>query len=597
MAATTFKFRTHPADFEVLNSAMRTITLEMGITMERTSRSPIYFAAHDFSTAIFDKDGGLVALTEYIPIHICAAPFAIRAVLQYFKDDVKPGDMMLVNDPYTLDGGNHLADWTILLPIFYKGELVFWAVNRAHQQDVGGGAQGAYNPDAIDVFAEGTRIPPIKIFEGGKLRRDVFDFVLANVRFPEVQRGDLWSMIGSVRVGERRLIKLLDNYGTEKISDFLLDLYNYTESLMRDQIDQIPDGTYYGESSTCGTPKSDEPGAVTVRCKLTVKGSNMIIDLSDSDPMVPAYINSPISNTYSSVFIAIMTSVGRTVNYRAEGCLKPVEIRTKPGTVTHAVLPATHGNCTNFVAKNIIEAVWDALAKVIPDKTPAGWGAINCWVISGIDPRRNEGYGTPDFPANACGAGAIWGTDGWNTNAPQICSGGLHYPEIEVCEITYPQFYLQWELATDSAGPGKWRGGVGVRNIWVSEAGQIRLFNQGEPCQGIPSPSIAGGKPPPPNLKKIIWANGVEEKRSREAYVIGKGDRVWDFSQGGCGVGNPLERDVKLVQEDVRNELVSIKSARADYGVVIDPKTLEVDQEQTSKLREEMKKSRSKKET
>lgn len=587
MSQPAFKFRSHPVDFEVLSSAMRTITLEMGITMERTSRAPIYFAAHDFSTAVFDGEGNLAALTEYIPIHICAAPFAIRAVRQYFGEDIRPGDLMLLNDPYTLDGGNHLADWTIAIPVFYNGELVFWSVNRAHQEDIGGGAPGAYNPAAMDCFAEGIRIPPLKIFEEGKLRRDVFDFVLANVRFPGSQRGDLWSMIGSARVGERRLLELISRYGLDKVRNFLADLYEYTEALMRDEIARVPDGTYYGE---CSSDYGAGGQPVTIRCRTTIKGNDMTVDLTESDGMVPGIYNSTIANTYSSVFIGVMTSVGRTIKYRSEGCMKPVQILTKPGSICHATFPAPHGHCTNFVAKQIIEAVWDSLAKAVPDRTPAGWGAINCFVFAGFDPRRNEGFASPDFLSCAAGSGAIGETDGWHTGAPQICSGGLLYSEVEVCELTYPLFWKKWELETDSAGPGKWRGGTGVKSTFAIEAPQVLLFQLGDHFKTQPSPCIGGSKLPPYNRQLVVHADGrAEEGGESKTYFAGQGDEVTCWSQGGCGVGNPLERDTDLVGEDVLDGFVSVERAREDYGVVIDPRTLEVDREATTRLRKEVK--------
>ncbi len=585
MSQPGFKFRSHPVDFEVLSSAMRTITLEMGITMERTSRAPIYFAAHDFSTAVFDRGGDLVALTEYIPIHICAAPFAIRAVLQYFGEDIHPGDLFLLSDPYTLDGGNHLADWTIALPVFHDGELLFWSVNRAHQEDIGGGAPGAYNPGAIDCFAEGIRIPPIKIYEGGKLRRDIFDFVLTNVRFPSSQRGDLWSMIGSARVGERRLLEIINRYGLDAIRNFLADLNEYTEALMRDEIAKVPDGTYYGECSSDYGP-GGQP--VTVRCQTTIKGTDMIVDLTQCDGMVPGYFNSTIANTYSSVFIGVMTSVGRLIKYRSEGCMRPVQIVTKPGSVCHATLPAPHGHCTNFVAKQIIEAVWDSLAKAIPDRTPAGWGALDCFVFAGFDPRRNEPFASPDFLSCAAGSGAIGETDGWHSGAPQICSGGLLYPEIEVCELTYPLFWKKWELFQDSGGPGKYRGGTGTESAFVNGSPQLMLFQLGDHFKTQPSPCIGGSKPPPYNRQSITRADGTEEEAGDyRAYFAAPGDVVNYWAQGGCGVGDPLERDPDLVLEDVIEGFVSVERAREDYGVVIDSRALELDREATTRLRNE----------
>ncbi len=587
MSDAKLKFRTHPVDFEVINSRMQTVTREMGITMERTSRSPIFFAAHDFSTAIFDKDGNQVALSEYLPVLLWASPFAIRAVLKYFGDDIHPGDLILFNDPYTLDGGNHLADWTITLPVFYKGEIAFWCVSKAHQKDIGGGMVGGYNPTAIDVLAEGMRIPPVKIYERGKLRKDVFDLIMANVRYLDDQRGDVSAMIGSAKIGERRLLEILDRYGLEVIKNFVLDLFEYTEALMRDEISNIPDGTYYGESISNESP-SGQPAFI--RCRLTVKGSELIIDLTESDGTVPGYINSTLANTYSCVFLALMTSVGKTIKYRAEGLMKPIRIMTKPGTICHCTYPAANGNCTNFVAKQIIEAVWDSLAKAIPEQVSAGWGVINGFNISVFDPRRNRWHSAPDWLAGGGGTGAMWGTDGWHAGAPQICSGTMLWPEVEVCELTEPLFRKKWELVTDSGGPGRWRGGTGTESIFVNEGGAGYLNQAAGHCRSQPGPVIQGGKPPPFNMRWIKPEKGTMYEASEEkTFPLARGDTIVCIGQGGCGVGDPLDRDVEEVKQDVINEFVSIKSAREDYGVVIDPQTFEVDEEQTRKLRSKMK--------
>ena len=303
------------------------------------------------------------------------------------------------------------------------------------------------------------------------------------------------------------------------------------------------------------------------------------MDLSESGPMSSEYINSPIANTYSAVYQAMLQSVGKKVQVRCGGCYRPIEIRTKPGTITHATFPATHGNCTNFVAKQIIESVWAALAKVAPQEVPGGWGSIPYWVYSGVDPRREEGYGSPDFLSCASGAGAIWGTEGWSTNGPVICSGTLYYPEIEVCESLYPIFCRRWEWAEDSGGAGQWRGGMGVHNEWVAASGSqpIFLHYAADPYDYEPAPAISGGKLPPKNRKELYFADGRkvgdEEVRKTKSFVLTHGDRVVDFVQGGCGVGDPMDRDVDAVREDVRDGLISFESAQKDYGVVINPET------------------------
>jgi N-methylhydantoinase B len=590
----TFKLQTSPADFSVLVSSVFTIAREMGKNMERTARAPIYYSAHDFTTTLLTLDYELLALAEYIPVLIGATPFSARAVKGFFKEDINEGDVFLVNDPYTLDAGNQMADWCIVYPVFWKDKHVLWVANKAHQQDTGGGVPGGYNPGALDVYGEGLRIPPVKIFDRGKEREDVFNLVMTNVRIPETQRGDLLSMIGAARVGERRARVLYDTYGEETINTFITDLMGYGEFMMREEIAKIPDGTYRSEI----TGNQDAPPVI---CDLTIKGSEMIVDFTKSGPMSKAYINSPIANTYSSVYMALMTSVGKKIAYRCGGCYRPIKIVTKPGTITHSIYPATHGSCTNIVAKQIIEAVWSALAQGAPEQVPAGWGSINYWVFAGLDPRRQEGYGTPDFLGCSSGAGAIWGTDGWPTNGPQICSGTLYYPEIEVAESIYPIIWEKWEWARDSGAPGKWRGGCGVDNIWVADSDPepIHLAYAAEPFDYKVAPAIEGGKLPFPNSKRLIFANGKKEThedvRRTMLYMLHSGDKSIDYVQGGAGVGNPLERDIEAVREDVRNELVSIESAKNDYGVIIDPETFEIDMPKTEKLRKKMLKQGSKK--
>jgi len=579
-----FQLKTNPADFTVLVSAMFTIAREMGKNMERTARAPIYFSAHDFVTTIVTKDQELLALAEYIPVLIGAAPFASRAVAGWFGDDVNEGDVFLVNDPYTSDAGNQMADWAVVYPIFWNGKHVLWVANKAHQQDTGGGVPGGYNPGAIDIYGEGLRIPPLRIFSRGKEIRDVFNLVMTNVRIPDAQRGDLLSMIGAARVGERRTRALYDMYGEEVMNTFIEDLLDYSEHMMREEIRKVPDGTYRSEIT-------GREGSVPVVCEVTVAGDRLIVDFRDSGPCVRDYVNSPIANTTSATHQALMCSIGKHIQYRSGGCYRPVEILTTPGTITHAVHPFTHGNCTNFIAKEIIESVWDALALAVPDEIPAGWGSINYWVFSGLDPRRMEGYGTPDFLACASGAGAIKGTDGWPTNGPQICSGTLYYPEIEVVEGLYPIVWEQWEWATDSGAPGKWRGGCGVNNVWVADCDPQPIFlaYAAEPYDYRAAPAPGGGKLPKDNKKELLLKDGTfqstEDCRRVMLYQLHTGDKAIDYTTGGAGVGDPFERDIESVVEDVRDELVSIDSAREDYGVVVHPVTLAADMAASEKLR------------
>ena len=591
---------TPPADFEILASSFYTIAQEMGLNIERTAKSPVFFSAHDYVVTINKIDGDIISMAEYIPVLVGSTPFAVKGTFRYYKEvlkeDIDEGDIFLCSDIFTLDCGNQPQDWCIVTPVFYQGEPIFVIAVKAHQADIGGGAPGGYNPNAMDCWAEGLRIPPVKIYERGKRREDVLRFVTTNVRTSDMCYSDLLCMASATQIGAKRLIEMLDYWGEEKVLTYIDDVFNYAEHMIREQITRIPDGTYRSEVNPTYQGRYND--AAVIRCEMTVKGDDMTLDFTKTDPQVREIVNSSIANTYSSIWLAILTSLGKDIRreYRNSGCFRPISIMTKPGTIVHAQLPATCGNDTNFVAKQIIEAVWKCLAQTLPTETPAGWGSIPYWTIGGYDPRWKRYFGTPDFLGTSCGAGAIWGTDGWSANSPVICSGTLYYPEIEIVELAYPIVCEKWEFAADSEGAGKWRGGLGMWNIWVADAEFTAAYCV-DPYEYEIGPAIAGGQIPKPNEKKIVRKDGTvidhEECRRIQFFTLEPGDRIIDYLQGGCGVGDPLERDVEAVLEDLREGKITVERARKVYGVVItgDPEP-EVDMEATEKLREDLKKRR-----
>lgn len=585
--------KTSPADFEILASSFYTIAQEMGLNIERTAKAPIFFSAHDFVVAIAQPNGDLISIAEYIPVLTGSCPFAIRAVNEYYKEDIHDGDIFLVNDPYVLDAGNHMADWCIVTPVFHRGERVFTIAVKAHQADTGGGVPGGYNPDAVDVWAEGLRIPPIRISDRGKERSDVLNLIMTNVRLPDMQRSDLLCMMAATRIGAKRLMSLMETWGREKVETYIDDVLNYAESMMREQVEKVADGTYHAEAVPQDPGRYND--ASIIQCDMTITGSDIVLDFTKCGPQVKEYVNSSVGNTYSCVWQALLSSLGKDFRreYRNQGCFRMVKILTKKGSILHATAPATQGNNTDFVAQQIFDVFQACLACAVPKEVSAGWGHMIPWVFSGFDPIRDRGYGSPDFIAAAIGAGAIWGTDGWSTNGPQDCSGTLFYPEMEVLESEYPIIWERWEFAEDSCGPGRWRGGCGVHNVWMADCGDetIQIANQADPYDYPVMPAIAGGKIPKPNSKRLLMKDGhwetEEDTRRKLLYDIQSGDKVVDYAQGGCGVGDPLERDIDAVQWDVRNEIVSPENAKEEYGVIIDPMTFEIDHAATSKLRAE----------
>jgi N-methylhydantoinase B len=421
--------------------------------------------------------------------------------------------------------------------------------------------------------------------ENNKIRKDTFQLILSNVRYPYKQRGDLLAMMGSNRMGQQGILKIIERYGVETIKTFLEDLYDYTERLLRLEIEKLPDGTYYGESKGEGGPRCP---IYTIRTKVTIKGSDMIIDYSESDPQAKSFINSPLCNTTSATWISLLTTVGKKVKYLSQGIERPITIITKPGTIPDPVVPAPVSACTNFAAKHILNSVWAALSKAAPEIIPSGWGAIPFEVLTGEDPKKGTGYASIDFLTCASGTGAIWGTDGWASGTPEICSGTLKYPDVETYEDFMPNRWDVWEIEPDTGAPGKWRGGNALKTVITNIGGEgwVHTAGQGFREETIPVPAIAGGKQPKPVKRWIVEPDGsVTDANHILSFPWHPGAQMTCIAQGGCGVGNPFERDVQKVLKDVIEEQVSIEAAKREYGVVIDSDTLKVNIKETEKLR------------
>ena len=356
-----------PITLAVVEHRLESIAQEMTEAMLRTAMSQILNSSRDFSTAILDGDCQLVAQGEGIPVHISALPVAGAAVRDYFADDIHDGDVFILNDPYF--GGSHLPDITIIRPLFYDGRLLFYGVNRAHHSDVGGGTHGGYNPGANEIFQEGLRIPPLKLYDRGVPRYDLLQMMSANVRQSENFLGDLNAQIGSVMLAAQRIESLLADYGPERLMAVVADILSATERQVRRFISGWPDGVYQGESLV------DDDGfdskLVPIRAKVTIAGDSMTIDLSESSPQVEGFINSAYANTRSLAHAAIMYLAPMDVA-RNEGSMRPVQIIAPRGLVVNANPPAPVCMSTNHCAEEVVEAVFKALAPAIPGSSVRG---------------------------------------------------------------------------------------------------------------------------------------------------------------------------------------------------------------------------------
>ena len=541
-----------PITLAVVEHRLESIAQEMTEAMLRTAMSQILNSSRDFSTAILDGDCQLVAQGEGIPVHISALPVAGAAVRDYFGDDIHDGDLFILNDPYF--GGSHLPDITIIRPVFHDGRLLFYGVNRAHHSDVGGGTHGGYNPGANEIFQEGLRIPPLKLYDRGAPRNDLLQMLSANVRQSENFLGDLNAQIGSVMLAGRRIEDLLAEYGPGRLMAVVAEILNATERQVRRFIAEWPDGVYHGESLV------DDDGfdskLVPIRAKVTIAGDAMAIDLSESSRQVEGFINSAYANTRSLAHAAIMYLAPMDVS-RNEGSMRPVQIIAPRGLVVNANPPAPVCMSTNHCAEEVVEAVFKALAPAIPGAVSAGFSRRLRYAITGKDPRTGRQFIWHFFLARG-GGGAAEGYDGWSNVGEINVAGGIRSPSIEVTEERFPFFVQRHELRPDSGGAGAWRGGLGAVCDLVYEGEGAALLNTAGDGIVVSPFGLFGGDDGLAHRYKIVSNEAERALGSKEVgVVVNPGDHIICLSSGGGGYGPPQERDKAAAAWDLKNGYVT----------------------------------------
>ena len=571
-----------PVFASVLQRRLKSITEEIGLTLLRTTRSPILNEARDFATGLYDAKGRMLEQTEYIPVLAFALQPSCEHVIRYFDDDIAPGDVILHNDVFS--GGNQNNDVAVFRPVFHGDRLVAWSACKGHQADIGGAVRGGYNPEAREVWQEALRIPPVKVYERGQLRKDVWNMIFANIRLRIVEE-DIKAQIGGTLVGERGFKELVERHGVQVILDHIDYLYDSTERMVRKEIEAIPDGIYRGKS--IAFYDGVNPGSkMKINLAVTVAGSDITFDFSGSSPQTPGFVNAPYSSTASALLLTFLMLINADVPHNA-GLLRPLKVVNPEGSFLNARFPAatTFGNS---ITGPTSDAMLRAFAQAIPQMVTAGWNRMLGMTVTGMDPRHRRPYVDILFLALKGGSGATLNADGYDHIGLINCGGGLLAQDYEMFEIQNPHFLLQHEYATDSAGAGCWRGGLGVDTEFRIDGDDVTgiVFGDGvdEEARGF---GIFGGRPGSLNEISVTDPQGnVRRPRSKEIMRgITRGSVVRQRAGGGGGYGDPRERPVEQVVADVRNGYVSLDRAREDYGVAIDPLTLEANLAQTKKLR------------
>ncbi|WP_212751912.1 hydantoinase B/oxoprolinase family protein [Roseovarius arcticus] len=552
-----------PILVSIIQRQLDHISLQMGLVMTRTARSPIFSQSHDFSCFLSNAHGETVAQADGIPIHTGGGGFAVRAVLRDFADQIFPDDVFILSDPYVA-GGNHLPDWTVIRPVFVDDRLFGFCTNRAHQSDIGGGAAGTYNSAATEIFHEGIRLPVLKLVDKGQLRQDLWNLLLLNSRSPDLLDGDLGAMLGSTRIGTERFQALILHHGSERSARCLEAVLDYGERSMRQAISSLPNGSW--TASDFSDTDCFETIEVETRVKITVENDSLIVDFTGSSPQVRGFKNSSVANTHSAVNVAIAAFFDESMPHN-EGISRPVKIIAPEGTHLNALPPAAMTMNTIYPAGDIINACWKALAQIDQERACAGWGKISYSVSSGPD---SVGRNFTLYHWHACaGGGAVRGRDGFPSISHQATLGGMVIPNVETYEQSYPCRIHQQEFRIDAAGAGTFRGGCGISyeiEVWADTQHSLRGEGSRKPSGFGVAEGLDGAK----GEFHVFELDSGDEIASPQYGIQNLGPkRITIESSGGGGWGDPLKRDRLAVMRDVRDGIVSRSAAENLYGVKI----------------------------
>jgi N-methylhydantoinase B len=559
--------RLDPVTFEVLKNAFATAVDLMSEQILRTCHSFVIYA-RDFSCALCDASGDTIMQgSQDIAVHVGTLHFTCKAVIEAFAGDINPGDVFAINDPYL--GGTHFNDVRIVRPIFHDGQIIAYAQANGHWADVGGSVPGSFDVNAREHFGEGLRIPPVRLWDAGRYRADVGRLIFSNTRVPSDCEGDMHAQAEATRICEREVLRLVAKYGVETVTTAFTEVQNYVERLTRGRISELADGSYETEDYLDSDPAGGE-GLIPIRVKLTISGDTLHYDLNGSHPAVGSFLNSAFGATSSAVYAGTKTFFPDVpLN---SGFYRAVQVDLgPPGTVVNASWPvAVTGFCSGPYEK-MMNAIFELWSRVMPERALACSFNLEYLLVGGRDAREAAEPIFMWYDWMVGGWGGRNGRDGSTATAP-IFGVGLAVQPIEGQERLSPVVTTGHAIMTDSGGPGRFRGGLGVeKGATLTAANRTVVSYCCDRARSI-TWGIEGGLPSSPHG---LWLNrGREDERFLGAVFsnvpISSGDWFVRPSAGGGGYGDPLERDPAAVCEDVADGYVSVRRARLDYGVVIE---------------------------
>ena len=562
----------------VIQNALVGLTREMGTIMERASYSSILNEGKDFSCAVFNRDGELVAEGEFVLVHLAAMHEAVQVLIKHFGDRWKPGDIAIHNDPY--EGGSHLPDINLVRPAFANDEVIGYVATRAHYPDVGGTVPGSFSGEALSLFHEGIVIPPLLLAREDELDEQLIEFWARNVRVPRRLRADLMAQVASVRIGEKGFLELCDRFDEQAVAEVLAEIPEYGEALMRGRIE----ARLSGENELFDYMDDAGPDSLPVRVHVSIRvdGTDVEFDYTGSDPQVHCPVNAPPAVVKSATYGAMKCLLVPELPLNS-GMFRPMKVVTKPGTVTHPVAPAPVAAGNTNTSQRILDICLAGLGEMMepePGGMAGSYSANSDIGIGGVDPRTGEEFVLYMMPVGGIGARPDKDGESALINYMGNCSS----QPVEVWESMHPLRVTRYHLRPDSGGPGRRRGGLGLEVTYeaVEDGAQLSVFTE---RQRFAPFGLVGGQPAKLaeyTIRRDGKATKIPTKTS--ALFLRAGDAIDVATPGGGGYGDPFDREPALVANDVRDAIVSPEAAAAEYGVVVSPSG-ELDPEATAELR------------
>jgi N-methylhydantoinase B len=556
--------KTDPARFEVIKNALYSAAEEMKIVLAKTAYSPLLKVAGDYSCGIFDVEGNMVAQGPDLPIHLGSMPDAVRAVVRAFPE-VLAGDVFIHNDPY--NGGSHLPDVNVVAPAFHDGRLLGFGCVRAHWPDIGSATPGSYGA-VTEIYGEGLRLPPIRLYRDGRPDPSVEAIIFANVRTPEERLGDLRAQVAANYRAAQRLSELAAKYGTDTLLGIMREVLDYSETMMRAALRALPDGeaefTDIFDGDGVLAPGATEDETFKVRIKITKRGDTIMADFSGSDAAVVGPMNAPLTVTASGVFCALKMIVDpKSLIPPNSGCWRPVTVTAPPGSVVNAQHPSPVVYANHEMSHRVADMVMAALFAITPQTVMAGsQGTSAVITFGGIDYRSRDRF--VSYESVKGGFGARPNKDGINAVASTVSN--MSNTPIEILEMSFPLRVEEYALVPDSGGAGTFRGGLGVRRVWRVLENQAHAAVCCERTVTPPFGLDGGLAGAAAKLELIAPHTNARRLTSKGGFLAPANSRVVVEAPGSGGYGAPEGRDRAALREDLQDGYITPAAARRIYG-------------------------------